>query len=388
VSAIYDIPHGGGLAIIFPNWARYVLDAGTKRFYQFAVRVMHVDPTGKSERQVAEEGIDALRAFFDSIGAPKTLGDYGIDGENLDKMAQHAVKRGAIGGYKVLQKEEGRFTGLDGEVLLDFLALFSPKGWIGQNHIEPVFVLNIADVLGKGIRVEDIGGLNTVQDHVHDRNDIGETLLFLTVASSLLQGFDVIGRQAGFAVEVIKRFAQESRRANGPVIDALTDGWLYHLDDGADQGTRRVIFSTIPAGVPHVLDLGFIQVRELMFFGLGTKAQTIDDLSHFPQVVATLKLVFNLPEDLTDLVFDCVGSGGSLFESAQIRKQLMVDKILEVITGHCPIVIKLSAYRLRGGPAFPSEIFFKDEVVRPSLKFGFHGLVLFQGIKVLEEQKP
>ncbi len=106
VSAIYDIPHGGGLAIIFPNWARYVLDAGTKRFYQFAVRVMHVDPVGKSERQVAEEGIDALRAFFDSIGAPKTLGDYGIDGENLDKMAQHAVQRGAIGGYKVLQKED------------------------------------------------------------------------------------------------------------------------------------------------------------------------------------------------------------------------------------------------------------------------------------------
>lgn len=106
VSAIYDIPHGGGLAIIFPNWARYVLDAGTKRFYQLAVRVMHVDPAGKSERQVAEEGIDALRAFFDSIGAPKTLGDYGIDGENLDNMAQHAVKRGAIGGYKVLQKED------------------------------------------------------------------------------------------------------------------------------------------------------------------------------------------------------------------------------------------------------------------------------------------
>ncbi len=106
VSAIYDIPHGGGLAIIFPNWARYVLDAGTKRFYQMAVRVFHVDPAGKSEREVAQEGIDALRAFWDSIGAPKSLGDYGIDGENLDVMAEHAVKHGAIGGYKLLQKED------------------------------------------------------------------------------------------------------------------------------------------------------------------------------------------------------------------------------------------------------------------------------------------
>lgn len=106
VSAIYDIPHGGGLAIVFPNWARYVLDAGTGRFRQLAERVFRVNPEGKTERQVAEEGIDALRTFFDSIGAPSTLADFGIDGENIGRMASHAVLHGSIGGYKLLQKED------------------------------------------------------------------------------------------------------------------------------------------------------------------------------------------------------------------------------------------------------------------------------------------
>ena len=27
VSAVYDIPHGGGLAILFPNWMKHVLSS-------------------------------------------------------------------------------------------------------------------------------------------------------------------------------------------------------------------------------------------------------------------------------------------------------------------------------------------------------------------------
>ena len=32
VSAVYDIPHAGGLAILFPNWMRYTLDTNVDRF--------------------------------------------------------------------------------------------------------------------------------------------------------------------------------------------------------------------------------------------------------------------------------------------------------------------------------------------------------------------
>lgn len=107
VSAIYDIPHGGGLAILFPHWMEHVLDAGTARFAQLAVRVFHIDAQGKSERQVAEEGIRAVRAFFTSIHAPARLGDYNIGAEHIDTMAKQACRhRGTIGQYKPLHAED------------------------------------------------------------------------------------------------------------------------------------------------------------------------------------------------------------------------------------------------------------------------------------------
>lgn len=106
VSAIYDIPHGGGLAIIFPHWMNYVVDAGEERFYQMATRVFHIDPTGKTTKQVAQEGIQAVRHFFDSMDAPSTLGDYDIGDKDLDRMAEHAVRVGPVGNYKKLAKED------------------------------------------------------------------------------------------------------------------------------------------------------------------------------------------------------------------------------------------------------------------------------------------
>ncbi|MDF2682072.1 MAG: NADH-dependent alcohol dehydrogenase, partial [Brevibacillus sp.] len=64
VSAVYDIPHGGGLAIIFPKWMRYVYRENVARFVRFAVEVWNVDPSGKTHEEVALEGIAATEAFF------------------------------------------------------------------------------------------------------------------------------------------------------------------------------------------------------------------------------------------------------------------------------------------------------------------------------------
>ena len=50
-----------------------------ERFKQFAVRVFGVDPEGKTDEEVGLEGIEALREFWNSIGAPSRLADYDID---------------------------------------------------------------------------------------------------------------------------------------------------------------------------------------------------------------------------------------------------------------------------------------------------------------------
>lgn len=108
VSAVHDIPHGGGLAILFPNWMRHVLDEeNAPRFKQLAVRVFDVSTTGKSDKEIALEGIDKLREFWSSIGAPATLADYNIDESSVELMAEKTVvAKPEFGVYKPLMKKD------------------------------------------------------------------------------------------------------------------------------------------------------------------------------------------------------------------------------------------------------------------------------------------
>ncbi|PKR78126.1 NADH-dependent alcohol dehydrogenase [Halalkalibacillus sediminis] len=106
VSAVYDIPHAGGLAILFPNWMRHNVDVQTDRFKQLAVRVFGVDPEGKNDREVALEGIDRLQQFWTSLGAPTKLADYDIDGSQIDFMVDRAMKNGSFGNFKPLEHED------------------------------------------------------------------------------------------------------------------------------------------------------------------------------------------------------------------------------------------------------------------------------------------
>lgn len=106
VSAVYDIPHGGGLAILFPNWMKHNLDVNVGRFKQMAERVFHIESEGKSDRDVALEGIEALRQFWTSIGAPSRLADYEIDDSKLDLLADRAMARGEFGQFKKLNRED------------------------------------------------------------------------------------------------------------------------------------------------------------------------------------------------------------------------------------------------------------------------------------------
>lgn len=106
VSAVYDIPHAGGLAILFPNWMRHNVDTNVARFKQLAVRVFNVETEGKSDKEVALEGIDRLSAFWTSLGAPNALKDYDIDDSKLDLIADKAMARGEFGNFKKQNKED------------------------------------------------------------------------------------------------------------------------------------------------------------------------------------------------------------------------------------------------------------------------------------------
>ena len=108
ISAVYDIPHAGGLAILFPNWMRHNLHVNPARFAQMASRVFGISKEGKTDEEVALEGIDALSAFWTSLGAPSKLADYEIKDAHFDKIVEHAMTNGPFGQFAQQQEEDVR----------------------------------------------------------------------------------------------------------------------------------------------------------------------------------------------------------------------------------------------------------------------------------------
>ncbi|MBQ9769501.1 MAG: iron-containing alcohol dehydrogenase [Clostridia bacterium] len=71
------IAHGAGLAVLFPAWARYVYKANIPRFAQFARRVWEV--VESDDEKAAILGIEEMAKYFESIGMPSKLRDFGIE---------------------------------------------------------------------------------------------------------------------------------------------------------------------------------------------------------------------------------------------------------------------------------------------------------------------
>ena len=106
LSAFYDIPHGAGLAIVFPQWMTYVLDEIPGKFAQFAERVWGIPRANRSDEDLGRAGIERTREWFREIGAPTTLREVGIGEELFETMAEKATKRGPLGSVKKLKKED------------------------------------------------------------------------------------------------------------------------------------------------------------------------------------------------------------------------------------------------------------------------------------------
>jgi hypothetical protein len=104
VSAIYDLTHGVGLAIIAPNWMEFVYEDDIDKFYQYAKNVWGVE--GDDKKAVARKGIEKTREFFKSLGVPVTLKDAGIDESKLEEMSKKATRTGEIGDLKKLDSND------------------------------------------------------------------------------------------------------------------------------------------------------------------------------------------------------------------------------------------------------------------------------------------
>lgn len=87
MSAICDVPHGAGLSVVMPAWMTWYHDRNPKQFQRFSKEIFGLS--------TAEQGIKALRAWFNKIGTPTTLEQLNINQQDLklivDNAAQNAI---------------------------------------------------------------------------------------------------------------------------------------------------------------------------------------------------------------------------------------------------------------------------------------------------------
>ncbi|MBD5560196.1 MAG: iron-containing alcohol dehydrogenase [Clostridia bacterium] len=104
VGALTDATHGLTLAAVAPAYYRLIMPFGLERFKRFAEHVWDVDPAGKTDKEVAEEGIRRMEEWMQEIGVAKNLTELGVTEDMLDDI----VKGTFImeGGYHVLTKDE------------------------------------------------------------------------------------------------------------------------------------------------------------------------------------------------------------------------------------------------------------------------------------------
>ncbi len=107
LSAIYDITHGLGLAILTPRWMEYCLDETTvDKYVQFGVNVFGIDAK-MDKMDIAKESIRRTAEFlFETLGLQRTLSEVGIKREDYPIMAQKACRYGDIKGFKTLTPQD------------------------------------------------------------------------------------------------------------------------------------------------------------------------------------------------------------------------------------------------------------------------------------------
>ena len=106
VGAHTDATHGMTLAAVSMAYYRHILPYGLAKFKRYAINVWGVDPAGKTDEEVANEGLEAMQTWMKDLGLVMNLTELGVKEEMLDGLVKSTLVMD--GGYKILTPEEIR----------------------------------------------------------------------------------------------------------------------------------------------------------------------------------------------------------------------------------------------------------------------------------------
>ena len=104
VGAYTDATHGMTLAAVSLPYYRHILPYGLPKFKRFAVNVWGVDAAGKTDEQVAQEGLAAMESWMKELGLAMNISELGATEEMVEGLADATLTM--KGGYKVLGRDE------------------------------------------------------------------------------------------------------------------------------------------------------------------------------------------------------------------------------------------------------------------------------------------
>ena len=104
VGAYTNATHGMTLAAVSLPYYRHILPYGLPKFKRFAIEVWKVNPEGKTDEEIAEEGLKAMEDWMKELGLAMKISELGATKDMIDGIADATLL--LEGGYKVLKREE------------------------------------------------------------------------------------------------------------------------------------------------------------------------------------------------------------------------------------------------------------------------------------------
>jgi alcohol dehydrogenase YqhD (iron-dependent ADH family) len=104
IGAFTDATHGMTLSAISMAYYRFIMPYGLQKFKRYAINVWNVNPEGKTDEEIAKEGLDQMELFMKEIGLVMNIKDLGVTEDMLEGIANASFI--LEGGYKVLNHDE------------------------------------------------------------------------------------------------------------------------------------------------------------------------------------------------------------------------------------------------------------------------------------------
>lgn len=106
VGACSNATHGMTLSAVSIPYYTFIMPYGVKKFARFAVNVWDIARNGKTDEQLAKEGLCAMETWMKELGLAMNLTEIAVTSEMFDDIVNGTLIM--EGGYKVLSKEDVR----------------------------------------------------------------------------------------------------------------------------------------------------------------------------------------------------------------------------------------------------------------------------------------